>query len=307
MSEQIPPVHSTDDSKVDSRSDSKKDSISVVYHQRNDSPKYFEISRTKVYLFFIGLPTLALIGFILGAIGLIHTSPFHLMENYRKTSKAREAYLDQEAAEEKLQSTLAENTELKNELASLQGQLKETEKTPVVAPTDSTPTTAPTGSPSPEANLKCPAPTVCPDTSSAAANINLSTLSLFKPIAAQKNRTRPAVLSLAGFKTLVARDTVSLQFNIIPTVEGDAKISGHIVVLMKNELGISAYPQQVLGGSDYQMNYSAGEPFATQRFRPVDASFLRPRKPGNYVFTIFIFSKTGDLLHYQTTILPLKL
>ena len=49
----------------------KKDSISIIYHQRNDSPKHFEIKRSKIYLIFIGLPTLTLIALVIGAIGLV--------------------------------------------------------------------------------------------------------------------------------------------------------------------------------------------------------------------------------------------
>jgi hypothetical protein len=284
----------------------KRDSISIVYHQRNDSPKYFEISRTKIYLFFIGLPTIALIGFIIGAIGLVNTSPFHLLENYRQSSKSRAASKNIDLIEEKLDEALAKNSELESEISDLQGKIATT--APALDPKPATPT-VPTISPTigPGGELKCPAPVSCPDISSTANPINLSTLSLFRPIQGQKNRTRPAVLSLTGFKTAIMRDTVNLQFNIIPTVGDDSKISGHIIVLMKNELGISAYPLQALGSNDFQINYSSGEPFATQRFRPVDAGFIKPRKSGNYIFTVFIFSKTGDLLHYQSTTLPLKL
>jgi hypothetical protein len=281
----------------------KRDSISIVYHQRNDSPKYFEISRTKIYIFFIGLPTIALIGFILGAIGLVNTSPFHLLENYRQSSKSRAASNNIDLIEEKLDEAMAKNSELESEVTSLQEKIATT--APALDPRPATATV--TTIPGPGGEIKCPAPVACPEVSSTSNPINLSTLSLFKPIQGQKNRTRPAVLSLTGFKTAIMRDTVNLQFNIIPTVGDDSKISGHIVVLMKNELGISGYPLQVLGGNDFQINYSAGEPFATQRFRPVDAGFIKPRKSGNYVFTVFIFSRTGDLLHYQTTTLPLKL
>jgi hypothetical protein len=265
--------------------DSKHESVSIIYHQRNDSPKYFEISRRKLLFFFIGMPTLALIGFIIGAVGLIHTSPFHLIENYRKENKAREEYKSFEENTEKLDVTIAENSELKNEINSLKSQLEQNS------------TQSAEGSPPPSTT----------DTSAVASPINLSTLSLFKPIQGQKNQTRPASLSLTGFKTSITRDNVNLQFNIVPTVGDDVKISGHIIVLMKNELGISAYPNGAFVGNDFQINYAAGEPFATQRFRPVDASFLRPRKAGNYIFTVFIFSRTGDLIHYQSTNLPLKI
>ena len=121
-----------------------------------------------------------------------------------------------------------------------------------------------------------------------------------KPIQGQKDRTRPAVLNLSGFKTTTGKDTVSLLFNIIPNIPDDAKISGHIIVLMKNELGIQAYPFATFEGNDFQINYAAGESFATQRFRPVEASFVKPRRSGNYSFTVLIFSRNGDLIHFQT-------
>jgi hypothetical protein len=151
--------------------------------------------------------------------------------------------------------------------------------------------------------LKCPATPACP-AAGTANTIGLSTLSLFRPVQGQRDRTRPATLNLSGFKVIGNRDTTNFQFNIIPG--GESKLAGHIIVLMKNELTIQVYPQQALGGNDTQINYSSGEPFSTQRFRPVDASFLKPRKPGNYTFTVYIFAKNGDLIHYQSVILPVK-
>ncbi len=276
----------------------KKDSISIIYHQRNDSPKHFEIKRSRVYLFFIGLPTITLIALVIGAVGLVNTSPFHLLSSYRMASKTRADLSRSENLEE-------ENAELKSEIATLQEQAKAASAVtaPAAVATTTTPA-APTGTPG-----ACPAPVVCPAPSVSATvnSIGLSTLSLFKPIQGQKDRTRPAVLNLSGFKAEVSRDNVNLKFNIIPAVTDDSKISGHIVVLMKNELAIQAYPLQALGGNDFQINYSAGEPFSTQRFRPVDAGFFKPRKSGNYSFTVFIFSRTGDLIHFQTVNIPLKL
>ena len=138
-------------------------------------------------------------------------------------------------------------------------------------------------------------------------SIGLSTLSLFRPIQDQHDRSRPASLNLSGFKVVSNRDTTNLQFNIIPAIGGEGKLAGHIIVIMKNELGISVYPQTALSGPETQINYFSGEPFATQRFRPVDASFLKPRKAGNYTFTVYIFAKNGDLLHFQSLVLQVKI
>ena len=278
----------------------KKDSISIIYHQKNDSPKYFEIKRSKIYLFFIGLPAITLIALVIGAVGLLNAGPAQLLQSYKENKSFRETESKREDLEDKLADQLEENVKLKNELIAAQEQSK---TQPATLPADTKPTTTATG------ELKCPAPVACPS-AAVSANINsigLSTLSLFKPIQGQKDRSRPAVLNLSGFKAVINRDTVNLQFNIIPAVTDDSKISGHIIVLMKNEIGIQAYPYNAFSGSDFQINYSTGETFATQRFRPVDASFVKPRKSGNYSFTVFIFSRTGDLIHYQGLNIALKL
>lgn len=259
--------------------------ISIIYNQKNDSPKYFEIKKSKILLFFIGLPTVTLIALVLGAIGLVHTSPFHLMDIYRQNSMAREAIAKTKTLMNQIQTSEEEKASLAKKLAEAEDQLKSVsanaEKTVEV--------------------IEKPAP-------AGSDTIGLSALSLFRPISGQKNRTRPAILNLNGFKVAYSRDTVNLQFNIIPaTTDGEAKVAGHIIVLMKNELTIQVYPQEALKGGDGQINYTSGESFSTQRFRPVDASFLKPRKAGNYAFIVFIFAKNGDLLHYQSVTLPVRL
>ncbi len=266
-----------------------RDSVSIIYHQKSDSPKYFEIKKSKIFLILIGLPTITLISLVLGAVGLVHTSPFHLMQNYKDNNQARIVIQKQNAI-------LEENEELRREVE----QLKEKPATPGPQ-TNETSENGAVGN--------CPAPVICsPGTVSATvSSIGLSTLSFFRPIQGQKDRTRPAQIKLSGFKTAIDRDNVNLQFNIIPAIEDESKISGHIIVLMKNESGIQVYPIAALAGLDHQINFSSGEPFATQRFRPVDASFPKPRRGGNTIFTVFIFSRTGDLIHYQNATLAIKI
>lgn len=278
----------------------KSDFISIIYNQNNDSPKYFELKKTKLLLFVIGLPTITLIALVLGTVGLIHTSPFHLIETYRQNSLAREAI-------SKTNSLMAQIKQSEEEKASLTKEL-EAAKLSLAAPKSLETTQTTPVAPSEASSDKCPAAPVCPSIppSSTVSSIGLSTLSMFRPIQNQRDRTRPATLNLSGFKVLINRDTTNFQFNIIPALGKDEKLAGHIVVLMKNELGIQAYPLSALSGPETQINYSSGETFATQRFRPVDASFLRPRKAGNYTFTVYIFARNGDLLHYQSVILPVR-
>ncbi|MBC7539487.1 MAG: hypothetical protein H7281_11750 [Bacteriovorax sp.] len=274
--------------------------ISIIYNQKNDSPKYFELKKSKILLFVIGLPTITLIALVLGGIGLIHTSPFHLMDTYRQNSLAREAVSKTNALMNIIQTGEEEKAALTKKLAVAEEQLKTAASEGFPESTnnkssDTKPTTAD----------KCPAAPVCP-AGGTVNSIGLSTLSLFKPIQGQRDRTRPATLNLSGFKVVGNRDTTNLQFNIIPAIGGEGKLAGNIIVLMKNELTIQFYPGQALNGGDTQVNYSSGEPFSTQRFRPVDASFLKPRKPGNYTFTVYIFAKNGDLIHYQSVVIPVK-
>lgn len=295
---------------IDSEKDNEKKSaqksdeiISIIYNKKNDSPKYFELKKSKILFFVIGLPTITLIALSLGVIGLVHTSPFHLMDTYRQNTLAREAISKSNALSDQVQKLSDEKNDLAKKLAEADEQIKLTKAASVVQ----TPTTAPTppsGEKCPPTPV-CPAPTIAP--SATVSSIGLSTLSFFRPIQGQRDRTRPATLNLSGFKVVSNRDTTNLQFNIIPATVGEGKLAGHIIAIMKNELAIEVYPLQALNTTGTQINYSSGEPFATQRFRPVDASFIKPRKSGNYIFTIYIFAKNGDLLHYQSVTMPVKI
>ncbi|MDD4975931.1 MAG: hypothetical protein PHY93_16360 [Bacteriovorax sp.] len=284
-----------DNEKINVKSNDKNSEkfISIIYNQKNDSPKYFELKKSKLLLFVIGLPTITLIALTLGIIGLVHTSPFHLIDTYKQNSMAREAIAKTTSLMNQVQNSEEEKAALIKKLAEAENQLKTVSGKSEAAPEA---IDAKTTVPAATSALKCP--------TGAVNSIGLTTLSLFRPIQGQRDRTRPAILNLSGFKVIGNRDTTNFQFNIIPG--GENKLAGHIIVLMKNELTIQVYPQQALSGSDTQINYSSGEPFSTQRFRPVDASFLKPRKPGNYTFTIYIFAKNGDLIHYQSVILPVK-
>jgi hypothetical protein len=274
--------------------------VSVIYHTRNDSPKYIKLHKRRLILFFIGLPTITLIAALLGFIGLIHTSPFHLLKNYRNLNEGQKSIRENIHLKEQLLAANKINqdqtqtlTELKNEIEVIKSQPNQTSKNnPVEKPND----------------FKCPPTTIVHDNAPMAQATPLNAISLIRPIQNQKDKTRPASLNLQDFKAITNKDTVNLQFNIINLLGGDIKLSGHIIVVMKNDNQIQVYPMNTLVGThDFQINYSAGEPFSTQRFRPVDASFLRPKKSGAYSFTVFIFARNGDLIHYQTVNMNLNL
>ncbi len=291
--------------------ETEREFISIIYNKKNDSPKYIELKKSKLLFFIIGLPTITLIAIVLGVIGLVHTSPFHLIDTYRQNSLAREAVSKTEVLVAQLQKSEEEKTALSVKLAEMDAELKKT-KNDVLSETGDVAHERPAEKMIEKGqapNLdKCPKAPVCPALAAPAmSTIGLSNLSFFRPVQGQKDRTRPATLTLSGFKVETKRDTINLIFNIIPATLGEGKLSGHIVVLMKNELGIQVYPQSALNSQGTQISFTSGEPFMTQRFRPVDAAFLRPRKAGSYTFNVYIFAKNGDLLHYQSVMLPVKL
>ena len=267
-------------------SKTKDENISFIYSQRNDSPKYFELKKSKLLFYAVGLPTLTIVALILGLIGLVNTSPFHLIDNYKQNAKAREAVARLTNLENLLKKSEEEKAELAQKLASIQ-------EVPMG------------GSTSGEIANKEPSQSQSGDTK--ISNVPLSHLMMFKSISGQKDLSSPASLNLSDIKVVTGRDTINFTFNIIPAAGNDKKIAGHIIVMMKNDSGIQFYPQQVLATPEAQINYLAGESFATQRFRPVDASFLKPRRSGLSTFSIFIFSKNGDLVHYQTVNLNVKI
>jgi hypothetical protein len=280
---------------------SSNEIVSLIFQKKNDSPKYFEIEKRKILFFLVGLPSITLLTIAVALTVIIQLSPFRLLEKFNQSKKQDRDQKEIQLIQEANHLALNENARLKSEIETL----KLAQANSAIVSHDAKNTIESSNT---LTETKCPAPTICPTQVSGVVNsIGLSTISLFKPIQGQKDKTRPAILSLSGFKTVTNRDTVNFQFNIIPTGNEETKISGHIIVLMKNEISIQAYPLQALSGNDFQINYSTGETFATQRFRPVDASFVKPRKSGNYSFTTFIFSRTGDLIHFNTVSLPVKI
>ena len=177
------------------RNDVAGDSISVIYNQKNDSPKYFVLKRSKLLFFIIGMPTITLIALVLGIIGLIHTSPFHLIDTYRQNSLAREAVDKTNGLIKQIKDAEEDKLALTKKLTDAEEQLKSN------------------SNPYESANEQ-PAQGTIPTVITSSAG--LASLSLFRPIQGQKDSTRPATLNLSDFKVVVGRDNVNLEFNIIP-------------------------------------------------------------------------------------------
>ncbi len=274
-----------------------KQFISIIYNQNNDSPKYFELNKSKLIFFIIGLPSITLVALSLGAIGLIHSSPFHMLDTYRQNSMARDAVEKNNSLSSQIQKSEEEKKDLLKNLEIAQQQI-----TALKNPTSSTNSV----NQATKIIVNTPVVNAVNNSNGNICPVGLSALSLFRPVQGQRDSTKTPIFNLSDFSVEINRDTVNLKFNIIPAIINDEKRLGHIIVLMKNELGIQVYPFNALNTPETQINYASGESFSTQRFRPVDASFLKPRKPGNYIFTVYIFAKNGDLINLKNVNLPVK-
>ena len=305
----------SDEKKSNQQSQKEKDVVSIIYYQRKDSPKYFEIKKSVFFWWFVVLPTVTLVALAISIFAAIQISPTHLIQNYlsaRNYSSMKDEIESLKSDNEKLQEDLKareqELLELKKGSVNVDTNLAQNESTVENANNPNTEnndlaankveTKIEVGNKTSHSPLE--PVTADPAKKLSPQSFGLSYLSLFKPVIGQKDRTRPAQISLSGFNVTSLRDTISLRFNITPLLPNEQKIAGHILVIMKGETGLQVYPQMSLNAPDAQISYSAGESFATQRFRPVDASFLKPRKSGQFVFTVLIFAKNGDLIHTQT-------
>lgn len=317
----------------------EKDVVSIIYYQRKDSPKYFEIKKSIFFWWFVVLPALTLVSLTVAIISGSHLSPTHLLQNHLYATNYSSMKSEIETLKAERDSLKIDLEEKDNEIKNIKlqnpnlvfdetplAQTNSTDTSPsveasannqvnqansnaanqqIIQNANTVPTTSQNNSATP---TKTP-PALEPVASESTRNLGaqLSYLTLFKPVQGQKDRTRPAQISLGGFNVASLRDTISLRFNITPLLPNEQKISGYILVIMKGETGLQVYPQMSLNAPDAQISYSAGESFATQRFRPVEASFLKPRKSGQFVFTVLIFARNGDLIHTQTVPLFVRL
>lgn len=278
------------------------DKVSIIYYQKNDSPKYFEIKTNLLYWLLIGIPSLAIFFFCLNLFGFFNLASKKLFEsNQNFKTSLQHPNIKQELGDwqNKFLSLSTENERLRQEIENQKNMInnfKSSSSANVTSPplVESTETVV-------KSNLPTP---VNRHGQIFQINPGFEQLMLFNVSPQFKDRTRPAQLNLSGFNLIETSSTLNFQFNIIPNRIDENKISGYIVVLMKNSSGIFAYPELALSGSQIKIHINRGEPFLTQRFRPVSASFLKPKKFKQNNFLIYIFDRNEDLIHFQTVTLP---
>lgn len=139
-------------------------------------------------------------------------------------------------------------------------------------------------------------------------NLDLSgteTLALFRPVAGMQNLTSSPQLSIENYELSRRADQLTLSFNIVNQTTDGQRLSGHLFVLMKTKSAIHIYPSSSFAGQTFQVNFTSGESFATQRFRPVEnVRFSSLDVDQQTLFKVIIFSRTGDLLFKE--IMPIS-
>ncbi len=126
-------------------------------------------------------------------------------------------------------------------------------------------------------------------------------LPLFSPTLGFKDLTSQKILNVENISVSRANDRVNFDFNIVNNQSENSKISGFIFVLMKSGSQLYLYPEREFLFDNALSTFNQGETFTISRFRKVDGYFKDTNFQSNQgYFKIFIFNRTGDLIHKQS-------
>ena len=249
--------------------------LSFILYEEKKVPKYFEIKKSSLRLFLIGLPLIT--GFCILA--------FLLVTLYQRIIKK------DFAAE--LSSITVKELQLKNETilqTNRELQLKIDDLTQAVK-------IAQDNASSQSENTLTPA---------GEKRDTIPSLSLFPQMANIKDQTQPAVLSLKQSRLSSEKNNIVFSFGMVNEQDGNTRINGYLIVMMKYKNSLHFYPNNIIN-KELQSPLHTGEYFSFANFRPVRAVFPYKNKNRDkddtvdkeFSFKVFIFSKEGNLLHQQ--------
>ena len=93
---------------------------------------------------------------------------------------------------------------------------------------------------------------------------------------------------------------VLFHFNIVNDRQDGKKLRGYIIIVMNSGHHLAFYPKSSILFDRSVTAFHQGETFVISRFRKVEGVFNDSLEEGSKAsFKIFIFSRTGDILHYQ--------
>lgn len=129
---------------------------------------------------------------------------------------------------------------------------------------------------------------------------NLETLNLFKPVLGQKDLSHELAIKIDQVSIKENDDKINFKFNIVNIQPSGQKLSGYIFIILKTLNSFFIYPENAMEHDELQLSFTKGESFGTWRFRPVETNFPNNKQGlDKMLFRIFIFSRTGDLIHKQ--------
>jgi hypothetical protein len=123
----------------------------------------------------------------------------------------------------------------------------------------------------------------------------LDSLALFKDSPNRKDLSQAPEVSLDEFRTTVNNDKLLVEFKITNLTKEQKKIAGFLFVVMHEGSKINVWPANSFEEQEMSVVFNKGELFATTRFRPVLASFDKP-KENELLFKVLIFNRLGDLM-----------
>ncbi len=125
-----------------------------------------------------------------------------------------------------------------------------------------------------------------------------SLIPLFARTLGQTDLRSRKMLNIEKLNLSFTQKGAVLNFDIVNIQKGQEKLSGYIFAVLKQGNKIAFYPDTSLEFSESVSSFGQGETFTISRFRQVKAEFDINLKKNQDVFVkIFIFNRTGDILH----------
>ncbi|MEK6625358.1 MAG: hypothetical protein AABY86_10340 [Bdellovibrionota bacterium] len=155
-----------------------------------------------------------------------------------------------------------------------------------------------------ELQAKLTSPQMTPPASEGALNSNV--FDIFTQIHGMKDLSNTNIFTIEDPEVIFIKEQLHFRFNIVNQTKENLKYSGHVFVIFKDENAYHVYPSESMTADNFKIQFNQGESFATTLFRPVEATFKAPPQGEQGNFNVFIFSRTGDLVHKQTFIKKLR-
>jgi hypothetical protein len=118
------------------------------------------------------------------------------------------------------------------------------------------------------------------------------------PYAMKDLRTQKKI-KLESFELTQNSTEIAFQFNIVNNGAETEKVQGYFWVAMVHGTQLFYYPFANEWAGDIGLKFTQGETFGVSRLRPVKTPFSKKLEMKQVRFIIYIFTREGDLLHYQ--------